>query len=111
MPLNLQVVEDALGGLPAFIDSGYHQVGAAHHVATGENLGIACLKGQFCTFRGNHAAGCIDCYVVLLEPRRRARAKAKGDYDDIGRQDFLGTGNDLRTPPALLVGFAQLGRD
>src|SRR5512139_676688 len=100
--------EDALGGLTAFPHCGDHEVGAAHHVAAGENLGVGGLVGVRLAL-GDDAATRVDGDLVLFEPRLRIGAEAERDDHVIGRQDFLRTRNDDRCAAAARIGRAEFG--
>ena len=51
-PSDLEVIEYALGRLPAFVYGGHNEIRTAHHVTAGENFRIAGLELVFLFFLG-----------------------------------------------------------
>src|SRR3569832_2445082 len=85
----VEVGEDALGGLAAFPYGGHHQIGTAHYVVVGVDFGVGGLEGVRLPL-GDDATARIDRDLVLFEPRLRIGAEAEGDEYAVGRYDFLG---------------------
>ena len=77
--------------------SGYDQVGPANHIATSEDLRVARLVGNDTHGFDEDATAVERVDGVLLEPRRRIRAKTEGDNYSVGRQDRFGPGNRFGT--------------
>ena len=73
-PSDLQIIEDAFGGLAPLVNGRDHQIRAAHHVATGKDLGVLGLKqvlGQGRTVDAD-AAVLVQVDLVAAEPFGRA---------------------------------------
>src|SRR5690606_11624814 len=108
---HLEIIQYPLSGLAPFPDRGDHQIRAAHHIATGEHLGVAGLEFVPRLLGGDHPALFIDADFNVGEPGRRAGAEAEGDDHSVGRQDLLGAGNRLGAAATAGVRGAEAGLD
>src|SRR5690606_34468871 len=77
--LDIQVVEDTFRRLASFEDRRDHQIGAAHHVAAGEDLRVAGLVLERAHFRRDHPPLAVSLDVLRGKPVGRARAETEGD--------------------------------
>ena len=68
-------MQDAVGCLAPVVDSGHDEIGAAHHVATGEDLGVGGLAGEAAGRIGAHPAVVVQLHAQPAEPGRRIGAK------------------------------------
>src|SRR5690606_30324718 len=108
-PSHFEIIEDALSRLTAFVDGGHHQVGTTYHVATGKDLLVGGLESEGTMLRSLYTTTLVKLDAYVLEPRRRARLEAKGDYHCVGSDDFLGPRHHFRTLTPLLIWFTQAG--
>ena len=60
MPSDFQVIEYAFCSLAAFPDGRHDKIRAAHHITTGEHLGIACLERETLVLRRDDATPVVD---------------------------------------------------
>src|SRR5690554_2074412 len=111
MSSDLEVIQNSLGSLPPFPDGGDHQIRAADHVATGEDLRVAGLELVSGLFRGDDPALTVYLHLYIGEPGRRTGAEAEGDDDRVGRQDLLRSGNRLGAATPLGIRLAQASLD
>src|SRR5690606_29653109 len=107
--LQAEIIEDAFGSLTPFMDGGYHQIGAAHHIAPGKHLGIAGLELVLAIRRSQYTALAVDTDGEIGEPSRRAGTEAESNQHRIGRNHLLGTGNRLGATTATGIRFTQAG--
>src|SRR3569623_1727860 len=107
---NAEVVEYPFRRIAALEHRGHHQVGASHHVAAREDLGIGRLEFVLADRRRTHAAALVALDAELGEPRCRIGLEAEGDDDAVGGYDLFRAGHDLRRAAAARVGRAEFGR-
>ena len=104
------MIEDALRGLTALEDGGDHQIRSAHHVAAGEDLGVAGLAGVGVALRAD-AAVAFEGNTEFAHPGSRTGPETEGHDHLIGGDHFLGPRDDFRLATATRVRRAELGGD
>src|SRR6056297_2504240 len=107
---NAEFFRDGFRGFAPFENCSDHKVGAADHVAAGENLFVGGLVDEAGACSADATVG-QHFDAVVGQPVLRVGAKAEGDDHDIGRQVLLAAFDRLGPPPAVGIGLAQTRLD
>ena len=107
----VEPAHDRLSGLAAFVDGGDDEVGAADHVAAGEDAGISGLERPLAAGGDQGAAVLVMGDRLSLVPFGCFGREAEGDDHAFGRDGLFGMRDDFRTAAAVGVRVAEAGLD